>query len=81
VAAAGVGSDDLLVSTDLVTFAHRGCAYRVSPEMSGGEASCHVFLDRGAGVGVVWLKKGGHVQGSFLRLKDLKVLCAITGKL
>ena len=80
-AAVGVGTHDLLVSPDLITYARRACSYPVPPELSGGALSCHIFLDRPRAIGIVWLKKNGQVQGSFLRLKDLKVLCPITGKL
>jgi len=81
VVAVGVGRDDLLVSPDLIAYAHRDCTYQVPPSTSGDALSCHIFQDRPNRVGVAWLKKGGQVQGSLLDLEDLSVVCPITGKL
>jgi hypothetical protein len=79
--AIGVDRDDLLVSPDLIAYAHRDCSCLVPPSMSGDALSCHIFLDRPNRVGVAWLKKDGQVQGSLLDLKNLSVVCPITGRL
>ena len=81
VVALGVGQDDLLISAELITYAHRDCA--LSGASRGERRRAVVSRVPGSGV-----RRRGRmvdeerpVQGSILSLKDLKVLCPITGKL
>jgi hypothetical protein len=75
----GLNNDDLLVSDRAIALARSGKTYRVWP-LNGNRWGCRLYLDRELGVGVTTVKEGLGETGVFLSLKDLSVLCRITGK-
>ena len=79
-AAFGVGSDDLLKCKHSIALAQAGSVFRIQSHGNGARRDFQVFLERGLGVGVVWQPNPDkpEVKGSFLRLKDLAVLCPVT---
>jgi hypothetical protein len=85
ITAVKVGNDDLLISTDLVTFAKRKASYKLPFAINDQEATVQVFLKASVGIGIIWRYDNGNWDnpnkkgyGQFLSLPSLKPICPIS---
>jgi hypothetical protein len=84
ITAVAIGNDDLLISNDLVTYAHKDFSYIPKTTIQDQRSLVQVFLKPGFAVGVIWRYDNerweNHMKnerGVLLSLPSLKPLCNI----